>query len=145
MRILVAFMFALSSITVLAEETICSTQIIPGYSSIPRVAKPPPKIIKQLAAKRLYIVVKQSQDWVLVREQTLQLWAERKKFGDANTCPIESATIKNNGVSSRPYRSRASPQTPSGSSCSCGSGNVCHGPRGGRYCVSPNGSKRYGV
>lgn len=28
--------------------------------------------------------------------------------------------------------------------CACGSGNVCVGKRGGRYCITPNGGRRYG-
>lgn len=37
-------------------------------------------------------------------------------------------------------------QTPAyGSSCPCSSGNVCIGPRGGRYCITSGGNKRYGV
>lgn len=30
-------------------------------------------------------------------------------------------------------------------SCSCAGGNVCIGPRGGRYCITSGGNKRYGV
>jgi hypothetical protein len=30
-------------------------------------------------------------------------------------------------------------------SCSCSGGNVCIGPRGGRYCITSGGNKRYGV
>lgn len=37
-------------------------------------------------------------------------------------------------------------QTPAySSSCPCSSGNVCIGPRGGRYCITSGGNKRYGV
>ena len=32
-----------------------------------------------------------------------------------------------------------------GSSCPCNGGNVCIGPRGGRYCITSGGNKRYGV
>lgn len=32
----------------------------------------------------------------------------------------------------------------SASACPCGSGKVCVGPRGGRYCLTPSGNKRYG-
>lgn len=28
--------------------------------------------------------------------------------------------------------------------CSCSGGNVCIGPRGGRYCITAGGNKRYG-
>ena len=32
----------------------------------------------------------------------------------------------------------------SGEGCACGSGKVCVGPRGGRYCITSSGRKRYG-
>lgn len=31
------------------------------------------------------------------------------------------------------------------SGCSCAGGNVCYGPRGGRYCITSGGNKRYGI
>lgn len=33
----------------------------------------------------------------------------------------------------------------SGGNCSCSGGNVCYGPRGGRYCITSGGNKRYGI
>ena len=33
----------------------------------------------------------------------------------------------------------------SGGGCSCGGRHVCVGPRGGRYCITSGGNKRYGV
>jgi hypothetical protein len=33
----------------------------------------------------------------------------------------------------------------SGSGCPCSGANVCIGPRGGRYCITSGGNKRYGV
>lgn len=30
-------------------------------------------------------------------------------------------------------------------SCPCNGGDVCVGPRGGRYCITSGGNKRYGV
>lgn len=32
-----------------------------------------------------------------------------------------------------------------GGSCPCSGSNVCIGPRGGRYCITSGGNKRYGV
>lgn len=32
-----------------------------------------------------------------------------------------------------------------GSSCPCSGNNICIGPRGGRYCITSGGNKRYGV
>jgi uncharacterized protein YgiM (DUF1202 family) len=42
--------------------------------------------------------------------------------------------------------SRAAPRSrPSvGGACPCGSGRVCVGPRGGRYCLNSTGTRRYG-
>ncbi|WP_260620675.1 SH3 domain-containing protein [Pseudomonas protegens] len=46
----------------------------------------------------------------------------------------------------KPRPSAQPPQPPAyGSSCPCSSGNVCIGPRGGRYCITSGGNKRYGV
>jgi hypothetical protein len=42
---------------------------------------------------------------------------------------------------SRPRRSGGS----SAGGCPCSSGRVCIGPRGGRYCITSGGNKRYGV
>lgn len=32
-----------------------------------------------------------------------------------------------------------------GGGCSCAGGNVCYGSRGGRYCITSGGNKRYGI
>jgi hypothetical protein len=32
-----------------------------------------------------------------------------------------------------------------GGSCPCSGSNICVGPRGGRYCITSGGNKRYGV
>lgn len=46
--------------------------------------------------------------------------------------------------SSRPsYLPPASAPSPGNSACPCGSGNLCTGPRGGRYCLTPSGNKSY--
>jgi hypothetical protein len=35
------------------------------------------------------------------------------------------------------------PRAQTSSSCPCGGGHVCVGPRGGRYCITAGGNKRY--
>jgi hypothetical protein len=52
--------------------------------------------------------------------------------------------------SSRPRPRAASPRPHSnsrryGGACPCSGNNVCIGPRGGRYCITSGGNKRYGV
>lgn len=59
----------------------------------------------------------------------------------ASTAP---AAFSSAGRSSRaPTRARQSPATSGG--CPCSSRRVCIGPRGGRYCITSGGNKRYGV
>lgn len=38
---------------------------------------------------------------------------------------------------------RSQPSESSSYGCSCSSGNNCYGPRGGRYCITSGGNKRY--
>lgn len=38
-----------------------------------------------------------------------------------------------------------SPRGTTTGECPCNGGNVCVGPRGGRYCITSGGNKRYGV
>lgn len=46
---------------------------------------------------------------------------------------------------SKSRRSSGSGSYGSGGSCPCSGGSVCIGPRGGRYCITSGGNKRYGV
>lgn len=46
---------------------------------------------------------------------------------------------------SRPKAKRSSPIGAGGGSCPCSGSSVCIGPRGGRYCITSGGNKRYGV
>ncbi|WP_413629940.1 SH3 domain-containing protein [Novosphingobium sp. JCM 18896] len=45
----------------------------------------------------------------------------------------------------RSTRSRSNDLYSGGSSCPCRGSRVCIGPRGGRYCITSGGNKRYGV
>lgn len=56
------------------------------------------------------------------------------------------ATRKHSSASSS-KRSRSSSfrSYGNGGSCPCSGGNICIGPRGGRYCITSGGNKRYGV
>ena len=47
-----------------------------------------------------------------------------------------------------PIRSTSAYRSPApyyGSNCPCSGSRVCIGPRGGRYCITSGGNKRYGV
>ena len=47
--------------------------------------------------------------------------------------------------SAKSRRSRGSGFYSGSGSCPCSGGSVCIGPRGGRYCITSGGNKRYGV
>lgn len=47
--------------------------------------------------------------------------------------------------SSSRKRSNSAGSYTGSSSCPCSGGNICVGPRGGRYCITSGGNKRYGV
>lgn len=51
--------------------------------------------------------------------------------------PVKRSSLKSSRKNSTKLKSRY------GSKCDCGSGNYCYGPRGGRYCFSSSGNKRY--
>ncbi len=58
-----------------------------------------------------------------------------------------SATSQRTGARSSPAPARAPRRVPPAPNysggCSCSSGNYCTGPRGGRYCITASGNKRY--
>ncbi|WP_431851054.1 SH3 domain-containing protein [Allosphingosinicella sp.] len=54
-----------------------------------------------------------------------------------------SSTRRRSKASSRGSRARGGSSV--GGSCPCSGSNVCVGPRGGRYCITSGGNKRYGV
>jgi hypothetical protein len=75
----------------------------------------------------------------------------RQSYGSPNylsTPKAYSAKRKSYGAvrtkrSSSRRRSRSSGSY--GGSCPCSGSNICIGPRGGRYCITSGGNKRYGV
>ncbi len=60
------------------------------------------------------------------------------------TAPV-AASRKARKTRSARTASRAYAPSSAGGSCPCGTGAVCVGPRGGRYCITSGGNKRYGV
>ena len=145
MRILCALIFLLFSITAQAEQSLCSLKVSPAYSAAPIAGKPLPQVAMQLAPNKLYVVIKESPGWVFVRAEALQLWSERKNFGDPEICGGVGGATTKRSAAAKSSTSQAKQSASVDSSCPCGTGRVCVGRRGGRYCISPKGAKRYGV
>jgi uncharacterized protein YgiM (DUF1202 family) len=56
-----------------------------------------------------------------------------------------STTSSRISGSSRSSQARQSQRASTQSGCPCSGNRVCIGPRGGRYCITSGGNKRYGV
>ena len=59
--------------------------------------------------------------------------------GSKRSCSAEMA----GGGASRSLGLMSQPKSALGGDCSCRSGNICTGPRGGQYCYSDSGRKSY--
>lgn len=78
--------------------------------------------------------------------------AETRRFGDASSVtPVrQTASQKRMAATAKKKRNRkakarSSQRSNFGGSCPCSGSTVCIGPRGGRYCITSGGNKRYGV
>ena len=145
MRNFSVLIFLLFCLTAQAEQSFCSLKVSPAYSAAPTAGQPLPQAAKQLTPNKLYVVIKESPGWVFVRVEALQLWSERKNFGDAEICGGVGGATKTHSAAAKSSPSHAKQSASVDSSCPCGTGRVCVGKRGGRYCISPKGAKRYGV
>jgi Protein of unknown function (DUF4236)/Bacterial SH3 domain len=93
-------------------------------------------------------VVKRKRNWIKVIQNGVTFWVLAKHISS----PARASHIaKRSSLVSRPSkqstkRNRASKRSGfSGGSCPCRSGRICTGPRGGRYCITSGGNKKYGV
>ena len=93
----------------------------------------------------ILLVSERRGDWIKVIKGMKKFWVLAKYISNSQS-EIQPVLIKPNlilGQSSKKESKRS--QRSYNSSCSCSSNSVCTGPRGGRYCITSGGSKRYGV
>lgn len=159
-KILIALMLTGVGLAATAEE-LCATKDAAAYAAHPNQGpKSPAKL--QVVKGRSYSVAPRISGWVGVQSGTEFGWAPESAFSrcasksassNASSFAGTAATAQKPPSSGRPSStkppSEASRKTASAGSsiagCPCGSGKVCVGPRGGRYCVTSGGNKRYGV
>jgi uncharacterized protein YgiM (DUF1202 family) len=80
-------------------------------------------------------------------------WVASRYLLEASPAPMSfigngarpSKASRRKSYSSRGTRSSSRSRSNVGGSCPCSGSNVCVGPRGGRYCITSSGNKRYGV
>lgn len=104
--------------------------------------QPNGNVISELKRGEKVQVFETKNEWARISiDGQSSKWLSSKSLCSRSGCYVVSKP--------RPITQPAEParqQTPAyGSSCPCSSGNVCIGPRGGRYCITSGGNKRYGV
>ncbi|WP_318186562.1 MULTISPECIES: SH3 domain-containing protein [Pseudomonas] len=104
--------------------------------------QPGGKVISKLRRGEKVQVFETRNDWARISiDGQSPKWLSLKSLCSGSGCYVVSKP--------KPVTQPVQParqKTPAyGSSCPCSSGNVCIGPRGGRYCITSGGNKRYGV
>lgn len=95
-------------------------------------------------------VYEQQNDWSRISAANeKERWVSSSYLCESTNCYVKKVTPPSPAKlrtehRSTPYLQHPTPQN-YGSSCPCSSGTVCIGPRGGRYCITSGGNKRYGV
>lgn len=88
-------------------------------------------------------VVEAQGDWLKVAQGAALFWiASSFVSSDRPVQPLMTMPPTSRGQSGNPSRRRSGY---SGGGCPCSGRQVCIGPRGGRYCITSGGNKRYGV
>lgn len=133
---------AISPASPLAPPAVFATEQFVSTDGLNVRDKPGGKVVSKLKRGEKVQVFETRNEWarISIDGQTSR-WLSFKSLCSGSDCYVASK-LKPVTQPAQPARQ----QTPAyGSSCPCSSGNVCIGPRGGRYCITSGGNKRYGV
>ena len=104
--------------------------------------------LERLARNTRVTVAREENGWSLV-DRMPECWVSSRFLGESFQSTIaperRSAPPRSRGGRSGGSAGGRSEGLLSGSSCPCSGSRVCIGPRGGRYCITSGGNKRYGV
>lgn len=167
--ILTALLFAMSLMSGIAHAATTISNV--NCRSQPR---PTASVIARLSAGTDVAVQRRTGSWSLVRRSPHNCWMATRYLSDESTADANRTSLQQTRASaqrtraatrrfSRPGRRSSAwssipvrsprrmsrPRRSSGygteGSCPCSGSNVCIGPRGGRFCITSGGNKRYGV
>jgi hypothetical protein len=159
-KLLLALALTCLGLTATAEE-LCATKDTAAYAAHPNQGPKSPAKLKVVKG-RSYSVAPRIDGWVGVQSGGEFGWAPESAFSrcmsknassNASSLAGVTAGAQDPPSSERPSSAKSSSEAsrktasagPSVAGCPCGSGKVCVGPRGGRYCITSGGNKRYGV
>ncbi|WP_338149583.1 hypothetical protein [Acinetobacter higginsii] len=110
--------------------------------------KPNGTVIGQLKRGQSLFIYDVAGEWERIsKEGELQKWVDSNLLCSSVNCykssnNTVSQKVVNKSISSNTYVTPRKQVTAIGG-CSCGSGNYCYGPRGGRFCYTSGGNKAY--
>lgn len=168
-RLLQSLLFVLGFATTVAQAETTIANV--NCRSAPRSSA---SIIARIPAGSRVDVQQRSSSWALIDHKPRSCWINsnylaEETAAEANRISLDRTRVaggqhhfssKRIGRPSRrssllsghiyraPHHSRRARRAPSydaGGSCPCSGRNICVGPRGGRYCITSGGNKRYGV
>jgi hypothetical protein len=156
MKILIYIYMLAFCIAEAHAESLCATKSGLAYVTVPQSGQPLPSSAERISIGTTYLASKRLGDYVAISVKERTLWAEQRLFSAASKCKSDgtrgagiagtkSATSAKSNAGQSPLPNATAAKPKSSASCACGSGRLCIGPRGGRYCIKGGGKKRYGV
>lgn len=106
------------------------------------------RIVGRLRDGQAVKVVESKGDWLKVAQGAALFWIANSHV---TSSPPVRAAASQSLLSTPQKRTRSAKRTKSkrgnflDGSCPCSGTRICIGPRGGRYCITSGGNKRYGV
>jgi len=136
--------------------------------------KPTASVVARLPDGTDVVVQRRAGSWSLVRHDPRSCWVATRYLSGESTADANRTSLQQTRASARQARAathrvsrpdrrpsawsgmpsrlprrmsrpRRSFSYDNGGSCPCSGGNVCIGPRGGRFCITSGSNKRYGV
>ncbi len=108
------------------QQTVYVTASTLNGRSAPRVTS---QVITKVSFRSSVRVVDRSGEWLKIASDAGDFWISSRYVSRSRPAPKPTARPR------QYYRGN----------CPCRGSRVCIGPRGGRYCITSGGNKRYGV
>lgn len=152
--IIAVFMLLASSLGYARQE--CAVADSDTYLALPQAGIEVPRGPTQIRKGQRYEVGKVQDGWIAVNVDGEFAWAKASHFAyscdpvtgsyDYSAKRSEARKSQAHNSPSKSHKASKAPEsTASAGGCPCSGRNVCIGPRGGRYCITSSGGKRYGV
>ena len=105
------------------------------------------KVVGSLRHGQALRVVETDGGWIKVAQGAALVWIASSHVSSSRSVVARAgqSLIAPNASYAKPQRTPRSRFDYGGDSCPCSGSHICTGSRGGRYCITSGGNKRYGV